>query len=75
MRRTFIIFLTALACAAIGTATALAQNVHLKGGANAEPAFTDHGLFLSAAGELVGLGGGDVRDREPDGGLREPGQR
>jgi hypothetical protein len=60
MRRTFIILVTVLACATIGAATAIAQNVHLKGGANAEPAFTDNGLFLSAAGELAGLGGGDV---------------
>ena len=35
---------------------ALAANVHLKGGRNAEPSFTDHGLFLEAAGELAGLG-------------------
>lgn len=30
--------------------------MHLKGGRNAEPSFTDHGLFLEAAGELAGLG-------------------
>jgi len=40
--------------------TALAQSVHLKGGANAEPAFTDGGVFLEAAGSLAGLGQGDV---------------
>jgi len=39
---------------------ASASSVHLKGGKNAEPSFTDGGLFLSAAGELSGLGGGDV---------------
>jgi hypothetical protein len=44
----------------VTTATALAASVHLKGGANAEPAFTDQGLFLQGSGELAGLGGGDV---------------
>jgi hypothetical protein len=38
----------------------LAQNVHLKGGANAEPTFRDNGLTLTAAAALAGLGGGDV---------------
>src|SRR6266508_4937099 len=37
-----------------------ASSVHLKGGRNAEPSFTDGGLFLSAAGDLSGLGNGDV---------------
>lgn len=37
-----------------------ASSVHLKGGANAEPSFTDNGLTLSSAGELSGLGFGDV---------------
>lgn len=37
-----------------------AANVHLKGGRNAEPAFEDLGLALSASGELSGLGYGDV---------------
>jgi hypothetical protein len=37
-----------------------AASVHLKGGKNAEPSFTDHGLSLSAAGALAGLGHGDV---------------
>lgn len=40
--------------------TATASSVHLKGGKNAEPAFTDNGLTLSARGELSGLGNGDV---------------
>jgi hypothetical protein len=35
---------------------ATASSVHLKGGANAEPTFTDNGLTLSAAGALAGLG-------------------
>jgi hypothetical protein len=38
----------------------MAASVHLKGGAHAEPSFTDVGLALAAAGELAGLGGGDV---------------
>src|SRR5689334_23028645 len=36
------------------------SSVHLKGGANAEPKFTDLGLQLSASGALAGLGEGDV---------------
>jgi len=40
--------------------TAVASSVHLKGGKNAEPSFTDGGLLLSASGELSGLGNGDV---------------
>jgi len=40
--------------------TASAADVHLKGGRNAEPAFTDQGVTLNAAGELSGLGNGDV---------------
>jgi hypothetical protein len=39
---------------------ASAQNVHLKGGARAQPAFMDLGLSLNAAGSLAGLGNGDV---------------
>jgi hypothetical protein len=39
---------------------ALAASVHLKGGKNAEPAFRDEGLSLTAAAELAGLGNGDV---------------
>jgi hypothetical protein len=38
----------------------LAASVHLKGGKNAEPTFTDNGLTLTADGELSGLGNGDV---------------
>jgi len=40
--------------------TAYANNVHLKGGPHAQPAFTDNGLTLTAAGTLAGLGFGDV---------------
>jgi hypothetical protein len=38
-----------------------ASSVHLKGGANAEPVFTDLGLALRAAGALSGLGNGDIQ--------------
>ena len=44
----------------LASAIGVASNVHLKGGANAEPAFTDLGLALQAAGSLAGLGNGDV---------------
>jgi hypothetical protein len=37
-----------------------AASVHLKGGANAEPSFTDNGLTLSIAGALSGLGNADL---------------
>src|SRR5262252_3018886 len=40
--------------------SAFANSVHLKGGAHAEPSFTDHGLSLEASGALAGLGNGDV---------------
>lgn len=36
------------------------QNVHLKGGANAEPTFFDAGLFLQSSGALTGLGSGNI---------------
>lgn len=42
------------------TIPALAQSVHLKGGANAEPSFVDQGLTLNAAASLAGLGNADV---------------
>jgi hypothetical protein len=60
MRRLLLTTLAALALTAAGTATALAASVHLKGGANAEPAFTDNSLTLSASGALAGLGNADV---------------
>lgn len=44
----------------LATLPVAAANVHLKGGKNAEPAFVDGGLILSASGELAGLGEGDV---------------
>jgi len=53
-------FLAAIGLTVALTSTALANSVHLKGGPNAAPAFTDNGLTLNAAGELAGLGFGDV---------------
>jgi hypothetical protein len=50
----------ALVCLLLLTAPLVASNVHLKGGANAQPSFTDLGLALEAAGALAGLGNGDV---------------
>ena len=44
----------------LSTLTVNSASVHLKGGANAEPTFTDNGLTLSSAAELAGLGNGDV---------------
>ena len=52
--------LTIVALILVAAMTVFAQSVHLKGGANAEPAFTDGGLVLDAAGSLAGLGNGDV---------------
>jgi hypothetical protein len=37
-----------------------AASAHLKGGPNAEPTFSDAGLFLRTSGELSGLGNGDI---------------
>jgi hypothetical protein len=54
--------LALLACMVFATtaSVALGASVHLKGGANAEPTFTDNGLTLAVAGELAGLGNEDV---------------
>jgi hypothetical protein len=38
----------------------MAASVHLKGGPNAEPSFTDLGKILEASGALSGLGNEDV---------------
>jgi hypothetical protein len=59
MRR-FRIALLAAVIVGVTATVAYGANVHLKGGANAEPAFTDNGLTLSSSGELAGLGNGDV---------------
>jgi len=61
MARRLIVAIAAVALfLAVGSGTAYASSVHLKGGANAEPAFTDNVLTLAASGELSGLGNGDV---------------
>jgi hypothetical protein len=60
MRRILVVLTALFVAFILGTPSASAASVHLKGGANAEPAFTDGGLFLAASGELAGLGGGDV---------------
>jgi hypothetical protein len=52
--------IAALILGAIVAVVAYAGNVHLKGGNNAEPQFTDLGLRLEAEGALAGLGNGDV---------------
>ena len=54
------IILVAVLALLLSAAPALASSVHLKGGKNAEPQFTDSGLVLAAAGDLSGLGNGDV---------------
>jgi hypothetical protein len=60
MRHSFAGLLFALSLVVLLTAPAAAASVHLKGGKNAEPSFTDNGLTLSVSGELAGLGEGDV---------------
>jgi hypothetical protein len=60
MRRTITAVCAVFLVSAIAVSAAFAANVHLKGGANAKPTFTDTGLALRAAGELAGLGNGDV---------------
>lgn len=55
-----VVSITLLIVLALALTTVSAANVHLKGGKNAEPAFTDNGLTLSADGELAGLGYEDV---------------
>jgi hypothetical protein len=60
MRRMMIAALAVFLVGAITASGALASSVHLKGGKNAEPTFTDGGLTLNAAGELSGLGNADV---------------
>jgi hypothetical protein len=59
LRRTITLLLAFTAVGVLATA-AWASSVHLKGGANAKPAFTDNGLTLSAAAALSGLGNADV---------------
>ena len=59
MRKIIIAVLAVFLVGAITASGALASSVHLKGGKNAKPTFTDGGLTLNAAGELSGLGNGD----------------
>jgi hypothetical protein len=60
LRRGAILGAVVGALLALSAAPALAAHVHLKGGANAEPSFTDNGLTLTAAAELAGLGNQDL---------------
>jgi hypothetical protein len=60
MRHSFIGMLFALTLVVLLTAPAAASSVHLKGGANAEPAFNDQILVLNAQGDLSGLGNANV---------------
>lgn len=57
MKRTATLATALLLFAAV---LAMASSVHLKGGPNAKPSFTDLGKILEAAGDLSGLGNGDV---------------
>jgi hypothetical protein len=60
MRLKTMVFAAAL-LAALMTAAVASATVHLKGGANAEPSFTDNAnLTLTASGALSGLGNGNV---------------
>ena len=59
MRR-LVVALSALALLAFA-GSAIAASVHLKGGSNAKPSFTDNGLTLSSSGALSGLGNQDLR--------------
>ncbi len=54
------VLLTAFTVLSFVATPALANSVHLKGGANAVPSFTDLGLTLKGSGALAGLGFGDV---------------
>ena len=60
MRRYLLLALSVLVVVGLTATAAMASSVHLKGGKNAKPSFTDLGLSLSASGELSGLGNGDV---------------
>ena len=57
--RKLVLALTAVAALSLAS-VAFASSVHLKGGRNAEPTFTDLGLRLNAQGALSGLGNANV---------------
>ena len=59
-KRISALLLTVLLIFVLPVSVVFASSVHLKGGKNAKPAFTDGGLYLTATGELAGLGNGDV---------------
>jgi hypothetical protein len=59
MRRVAVVILTLLLTAILASPVS-ASNVHLKGGPNAEPTFTDLGLKLNAQGDLSGLGNENI---------------
>ena len=58
IRRILLAVGLAVLLAAIPT---YAAGVHLKGGKNAEPTFTDNVFSLAAAGKIAGLRNGDVQ--------------
>jgi hypothetical protein len=60
MRRVITVFLSILVVAGLTATVALAASVHLKGGKNAKPSFTDNGVSLTASGAISGLGNGDI---------------
>ena len=59
-KRGAAILLALLLVFSLSVSVVFAGSVHLKGGKNAKPAFTDNGITLTASGELAGLGNGDV---------------
>lgn len=60
MKKKVVLVGTLLLVLSLLVPAVLASSVHLKGGKNAEPSFTDNGLTLKSDGELSGLGEGDV---------------
>jgi hypothetical protein len=60
MYRKIGITIAVLTALALTVSVVAAGNVHLKGGKNAKPSFTDNGLTLTATGALAGLGNGDI---------------
>jgi hypothetical protein len=61
MTRKIGILVSVLVALALTMSLAAGSSVHLKGGKNAKPSFTDNGLSLSATGALSGLGNGDIQ--------------